>query len=55
MFSNRYIYSEKQTAGIITLGNYLAFWAIIYVIVTVYLIFFKHEVNFKLFLGRSYT
>ncbi|KAJ2612699.1 hypothetical protein H4S08_002582 [Coemansia sp. RSA 1365] len=42
-FSNKYIFSEPRNAGFLQLGPYMAFWALAYVVVTLYLIVFKRE------------
>ncbi|KAJ1735859.1 hypothetical protein LPJ61_000303 [Coemansia biformis] len=42
-FSNKYLFSEPRDAGFLQLGPYMAFWAAIYVLVTLYLILFKTE------------
>ncbi|KAJ2695208.1 hypothetical protein H4R19_005856, partial [Coemansia spiralis] len=42
-FSNKYLFSEPRDAGFLQLGPYMAFWALIYVLVTLYLIVFKTE------------
>ncbi|KAI8321144.1 hypothetical protein GQ54DRAFT_298169 [Martensiomyces pterosporus] len=42
-FSNKYIYSTPHEAGFLQLGPYMAFWALAYVLVTLYLIFVKVE------------
>ncbi|KAJ2795520.1 hypothetical protein H4R20_005851 [Coemansia guatemalensis] len=42
-FSNKYIFSEPRDAGFLQLGPYMAFWALAYVVVTLYLIVFKNE------------
>ncbi|KAI9501969.1 hypothetical protein GGI25_005666 [Coemansia spiralis] len=42
-FSNKYFYSTPSEEGFLQLGPYMAFWALIYVLVTLYLILFKVE------------
>ncbi|KAJ2703058.1 hypothetical protein FB645_004050 [Coemansia sp. IMI 203386] len=42
-FSNKYIYSTAHEQGFLQLGPYMSFWALIYVLVTLYLILFKKE------------
>ncbi|KAJ1957075.1 hypothetical protein GGI12_005129, partial [Dipsacomyces acuminosporus] len=42
-FSNKYIYSTPQESAFLQLGPYMAFWALAYVLVTLYLIFVKVE------------
>ncbi|KAI7847633.1 acetyl-coenzyme A transporter 1 [Circinella umbellata] len=42
-FSNRYIWSEPQKYGILRLGGYMRFWAIMYFAVTAWLTFMKKE------------
>ncbi|KAJ2884664.1 hypothetical protein IWW38_005403, partial [Coemansia aciculifera] len=40
-FSNKYIFSTPREEGFLQLGPYMAFWAVIYVVVTLYLILWK--------------
>ncbi|KAJ2026716.1 hypothetical protein GGI01_002222 [Coemansia sp. RSA 376] len=42
-FSNKYIFSAPREEGFLQLGSYMAFWAIVYVAVTLYLILWKVE------------
>ncbi|KAJ2786436.1 hypothetical protein GGI15_001526 [Coemansia interrupta] len=42
-FSNKYIFSTPRDEGFLQLGSYMAFWSLIYVLVTMYLILFKVE------------
>ncbi|KAJ2161724.1 hypothetical protein GGF46_001228 [Coemansia sp. RSA 552] len=42
-FSNKYIFSAPREEGFLQLGPYMAFWALIYVLVTLYLIVLKKE------------
>jgi PAT family acetyl-CoA transporter-like MFS transporter 1 len=42
-FSNTYIFSEPQAGGLITLGDFLKFWSIIYFGATVLIAIFKKE------------
>ncbi|KAJ2785548.1 hypothetical protein H4R18_000493 [Coemansia javaensis] len=42
-FSNKYLFSTPREEGFLQLGPYMAFWALIYVLVTLYLIAFKTE------------
>ncbi|KAJ2004451.1 hypothetical protein GGI04_002605 [Coemansia thaxteri] len=42
-FSNKYIFSSPREEGFLQLGPYMAFWALMYVVVTLYLIVFKVE------------
>ncbi|KAJ1762142.1 hypothetical protein LPJ77_000373 [Coemansia sp. RSA 2523] len=42
-FSNKYLFSVPRDEGFLQLGPYLAFWAVAYVLVTLYLIVFKTE------------
>ncbi|KAJ1666306.1 hypothetical protein IW140_005212 [Coemansia sp. RSA 1813] len=42
-FSNKYIFSTPREEGFLQLGPYMAFWAAMYVLVTLYLVFFKVE------------
>ncbi|KAJ2552188.1 hypothetical protein EV175_003411 [Coemansia sp. RSA 1933] len=42
-FSNKYIFSTPREEGFLQLGPYMAFWAAMYVVVTLYLVFFKAE------------
>ncbi|KAJ2461447.1 hypothetical protein GGF42_000187 [Coemansia sp. RSA 2424] len=42
-FSNKYIFSSPREEGFLQLGPYMAFWAMMYVVVTLYLILWKVE------------
>ncbi|KAJ1818964.1 hypothetical protein LPJ60_004031 [Coemansia sp. RSA 2675] len=42
-FSNKYLFSTPREEGFLQLGSYMAFWALIYVVVTLYLILWKSE------------
>ncbi|KAI9315539.1 acetyl-coenzyme A transporter 1-domain-containing protein [Dichotomocladium elegans] len=42
-FSNKYIWSEPKDVGIVQLGAYMKFWAVMYFVVTAWLIFVKKE------------
>ncbi|KAJ1922987.1 hypothetical protein IWQ60_006161 [Tieghemiomyces parasiticus] len=42
-FSNRYLRSVPGDVGVLPLGDYLWFWAIMYFLVTLYLVLFKAE------------
>ncbi|KAJ2010942.1 hypothetical protein GGI06_004727, partial [Coemansia sp. S85] len=42
-FSNKYLFSTPHEEGFLQLGSYMAFWALIYVVVTLYLILWKSE------------
>lgn len=42
-FANRYFRSVPAAAPLVTLGPYMKFWGLIYIVVTVWLIFFKTE------------
>ncbi|KAJ2359445.1 hypothetical protein GGF43_000064 [Coemansia sp. RSA 2618] len=42
-FSNKYLFSEPRDEGFLQLGPYMAFWALAYVLVTLYLVAFKTE------------
>ncbi len=42
-FSNKYLRYEPSDVGVLRLSTYLQFWAIVYLIVTFYLAFFKSE------------
>ncbi|KAJ1836119.1 hypothetical protein LPJ63_000559 [Coemansia sp. RSA 2711] len=42
-FGNKYIFSEPRDQGWLQLGPYMTFWALIYVLVTLYLVVFKTE------------
>lgn len=42
-FCNKYIFSEPQTEGLITLAGFLKFWGIVFLITTVLLAIFKKE------------
>ncbi|KAI9481792.1 acetyl-coenzyme A transporter 1-domain-containing protein [Coemansia mojavensis] len=42
-FSNKYIFSEPRDEGFLQLGPYMSFWALGYVLVTLYLVVFKAE------------
>ncbi|KAI8887921.1 MFS general substrate transporter [Backusella circina FSU 941] len=44
-FSNKYLRTVPMDVGVLGLGFYMKFWAIIYVLVTGYLVFFKNEEN----------
>lgn len=46
-FSNKYIFSEPRKEGFLQLGPYMGFWAIMFVVVTLYLVLFKTEGNAK--------
>ncbi|KAG1459813.1 hypothetical protein G6F46_006018 [Rhizopus delemar] len=42
-FSNKYLRSVPQEYGVLGLGDYMRFWAFMYMLVTAYLIFYKKE------------
>ncbi|KAI7906263.1 MFS general substrate transporter [Cokeromyces recurvatus] len=42
-FSNKYLRTVPQSVGVLGLGAYMRFWAIMYLVVTAYLVFFKTE------------
>lgn len=42
-FCNKYIFSEPQTEGLITLAGFLKFWGIVFLISTMLVAFFKKE------------
>ncbi|RIB10760.1 acetyl-coenzyme A transporter 1 [Gigaspora rosea] len=42
-FSNKYFRSEPHDQSLLTLGSYLSFWSVIYLAVTLWLIFVKKE------------
>lgn len=42
-FSNKYLRVEPKDYGLITLNQYLVFWGIVYILVTLFLIFFVKE------------
>ncbi|KAI8054169.1 acetyl-coenzyme A transporter 1 [Gilbertella persicaria] len=44
-FSNKYLRSVPQDVGVLGLGEYMRFWAVMYLIITAYLVFFKKEIN----------
>ncbi|KAG0168541.1 hypothetical protein DFQ30_004613 [Apophysomyces sp. BC1015] len=42
-FSNKYLRSIPEDAGILLLGNYMKFWAVMYLVITAWLVFVKKE------------
>ncbi|KAI8354678.1 acetyl-coenzyme A transporter 1-domain-containing protein [Blakeslea trispora] len=44
-FSNKYLRSEPKEVGVLGLGEYMRFWAFMYLIITAYLVLFKKETN----------
>lgn len=42
-FSNKYLRTEPQDYGLITMNQYLFFWGVVYILVTLFLIFFVNE------------
>jgi hypothetical protein len=44
-FSNKYLRSVPQEVGVLGLGAYMRFWAIMYLVVTAYLVLYKKENN----------
>jgi PAT family acetyl-CoA transporter-like MFS transporter 1 len=42
-FCNSFIFSEPRDEGLITLGSFMKFWGIIFLITTFWVLFFKHE------------
>ncbi|KAG5680983.1 hypothetical protein PVAND_010457 [Polypedilum vanderplanki] len=42
-FSNSFIFSEPRNEGLITLGGFLKFWGIAFLVFTILIAFFKHE------------
>lgn len=42
-FSNKYVFSEVQTRGLITLSGFLFFWGIVFIVTTVLIALFKRE------------
>ncbi|KAJ2723305.1 hypothetical protein GGI07_002733 [Coemansia sp. Benny D115] len=42
-FSNKYLFSTPREEGFMQLGSYMAFWSLMYILVTLYLIIFKKE------------
>ncbi|KAG5462920.1 MAG: YBR220Cp-like protein, partial [Olpidium bornovanus] len=42
-FCNKYIRDVPYDVGVLPLGGYLKFWAVMYLLVTAWLIFFEHE------------
>jgi hypothetical protein len=46
-FSNKYLRSVPQDEGVLGLGAYMRFWALMYMVVTAYLVFCKQETNVK--------
>nr|QFR37047.1 MFS transporter [Cyberlindnera americana] len=42
-FSNKYLRSIPQDYGVLSLNTYLKFWGFIYILITIFLIFFVHE------------
>ncbi|KAI8051641.1 acetyl-coenzyme A transporter 1-domain-containing protein [Syncephalis plumigaleata] len=57
-FCNTYFRSIPSDVGILTLTNYMHFWAAMYFLVTTWLIFFKHEApvgkDDEMSIGESY-
>ncbi|CAO3635761.1 unnamed protein product [Mucor hiemalis] len=47
-FSNKYLRSIPQEYGVLGLGDYMRFWAVMYMVVTAYLVFCKQENEVKL-------
>ncbi|CAO3702046.1 unnamed protein product [Rhizopus stolonifer] len=46
-FSNKYLRSIPQDVGVLGLGDYMRFWAFMYMLVTAYLAFYKKETDAK--------
>lgn len=46
-FSNKYLRSIPKEYGVLGLGDYMRFWAVIYMLVTAYLVVYKKETNVK--------
>jgi hypothetical protein len=44
-FSNKYLRTVPQDVGVLGLGAYMRFWAIMYLVVTAYLVLYKKENN----------
>jgi hypothetical protein len=44
LFSNQWLRSTPSNVGMLEIGPLMRFWAIIYVLVTIWLVFFKTEV-----------
>jgi len=47
-FSNAYLRSVPQSTGVVSIGGYLAFWGIVYIVFTMLLALFKHEKEIEL-------
>ncbi|CEG65128.1 hypothetical protein RMATCC62417_01982 [Rhizopus microsporus] len=46
-FSNKYLRSIPKEYGVLGLGDYMRFWAVIYMLVTAYLVIYKKETDVK--------
>jgi PAT family acetyl-CoA transporter-like MFS transporter 1 len=44
-FCNKYIFTESQAEGIITLGAYMKFWSLVIIITTIFIAIYKREVH----------
>lgn len=44
-FCNKYLRTEPQETGLVTLSSFLLFWGWIFIITTTFIAIFKHEAN----------